>query len=639
MSLPILARKLSSSPAWSRLTSQGTAVYKPPTGPPKNAAFIGRHRRFVNRRSLVVSLLALCFCAAVDWFGAGTRRLYLDEDSLATRQEGTVWQHFGIRGHEVVPEIISRDEARFVFPISLSTPHVLLFSAHAEGEAEYKIILRNGETSRQIGGRKIAGAVSEKVSLPPGDGELQFVVHGRIAWLDPRLVRKFFLWPLYLGALVALTLALRDRLGAPAARARMGNWLTLIASTAICLGLIEFFLQRVALKLPPAALSARHDFGLLAPDPRWIDSPRYKQRLRPNLTTICQWKFGDIVRMGFIPPDLSDGEQHRYPFQTDAEGFRNPSVRAKIDVAALGDSFTDAMTSPVEEAWPARLEQITGQKVQNYGTSTYGPQQELYVLEDFAIQHQPRNVVLAFFAGNDLFDAERFDRWAHAGDKPGEELTGWRLKKQFRRYETLYLSTVAAVALPSRPSERSPATENKHPRPLFDRGMFEIPTPHGGTLRFAVMPPYLQKLGNSRQELERSRGWELVRATLRRMKETCDRNQSRLSVMFIPSKAEVYWPLIERALAPEELQRAIDFSCSYNHMSLPAAQIQANRLAQNDLFRELCAEAKIPFLDLTPVLEQNAAAGRAVYYADDAHWNAAGHEVAAQELAKFLAQP
>jgi lysophospholipase L1-like esterase len=85
------------------------------------------------------------------------------------------------------------------------------------------------------------------------------------------------------------------------------------------------------------------------------------------------------------------------------------------------------------------------------------------------------------------------------------------------------------------------------------------------------------------------------------------------------------------------LQRAIDFSCLYNHMQLRAADLHANRLAQNDLLRDFCNEARIPFLDLTPALEQNAADGRAVYFPDDAHWNAAGHDVAARELAKFLA--
>jgi lysophospholipase L1-like esterase len=357
------------------------------------------------------------------------------------------------------------------------------------------------------------------------------------------------------------------------------------------------------------------------------------------LNTVCEWQFGDIVRMGFIPPELSEGVKHRYPFQTDAEGFRNPAVRAQIDIAALGDSFTDAMTSPVEEAWPARLEQITGRKVQNYGTSAFGPQQELYALQDYAIQHQPRDVVLAFFAGNDLFDAERFDRWEHGGDKPGEETTGWRIQKRFRRYETLFLTTLARTALPGVVPQKTPApsSENRNPGAHFDRGIYEIPLPSGGLLRFAVMPAYLQKLGVPRQEFERSREWELARATLLRMKETCERAGSRLTVMFVPPKAEVYWPLIEHSLGQEELQRAIDFSCRYNHMTLRAAEIHANRLAQNDLLRDFCAEAKIQFLDLTSALEQNAAAGRAVYFSDDAHWNAAGHGVAARELAKFLA--
>jgi len=588
---------------------------------------------------ILAALFAVCLLGAADWFTAGTLRLYLDEDSVANRQEGNVWQHFGVRGDEVVPEIISDNEARFVFPISIATPHWLLFSAHPEGEAEYKIILRNGERSQQIAARKITSPVSEKISLPAGDGELQFVVHGHIAWFDPRLVRRFFLGPVYLGGLVALSLAWRNRPAPLAARASIGNWIALIVSTFICLALIEFVLRRVALQLRPAVLSARHDLGLFAPDPRWIDSPRYRQRLRPNLDTVCEWQFGDIVRMGFIPPELADGETHRYPFQTDAEGFRNSTVRPDIDIAALGDSFTDAMTSPVEDAWPARLEQITGKKVQNYGTSAFGPQQELYALQDYAIHHHPRHVVVAFFAGNDFFDAERFERWQRAGDRPGEETTGWRLQKKYRRYETLFLTTLARVALPAIAPKRSVAhaRANGNSRPRFDRGFYEIPTPGGALLRFAVMPAYLQKLAKPRQEFERGRGWELVRATLRQMKETCDRAGSRLTLMFVPAKAEVYWPLIERSLGGDELQHALDFSCSYNHMQLRAADISVNRLAQNDLLRDFCAQAEIPFLDLTPALEQNAAAGRAVYFADDAHWNAAGHEVAARELSKFLA--
>jgi hypothetical protein len=619
---------------------QGAAISKSPSPRAEGASSGEKTRQFVNHRSLLWTILvALFFVALLDWFSATTRRLYIDEDSAAGQQQGTVWQHFGVRGNEVVPEIISRDEARFTFPISLSARHSLRFAAYPEGPAEYEIILRSGGTDREIATGKIDRPSSERISLPAGAGELRFAVHGRIAWFDLRLTRQFH-WPLYL-ALFALAAFALARIAHPAPRIShlAANWLAFGVSTLLCLGLIEFALRALVLKLPPPILSARHDLGLSAPDRRWVESPRYKQRLRPDIKTYCEWEHGDIVRMGFLPPDLFGGEHHRYPFETDAEGFRNPAVRERIEVAALGDSFADAMTSPREESWPARLEEMMGRKVQNYGTSSFGPQQELYVLQDYAIRHQPREVVLGYFAGNDLFDAERFDRWEHGGDKPGEEATGWRLKKKYRRYETLYLFTAARAALPAAARAKDPS----HPfqratAPGFDRGAYEIPTASGASLRFAFMPPYLQKLASSRTEIERSRGWELVRGALMKMRETCAEHGSRLTVMFIPSKDEVYWPLVERSLGQEELKRSLDFISSYNHMPLQAADIRANRLAQNNLMRDFCGAAGISFLDLTPALEQAAASGRGVYFPDDAHWNANGHEIAAEELAKFLAR-
>ena len=475
--------------------------------------------------------------------------------------------------------------------------------------------------------------MSENFSIPAGQSELKFIVHGRIAWFDLRLARQFH-WPVYF-AFAVLAVFVITRWRSPRVSRRTGNWLTFAISTVVCLGVAEGVLRALALKLPPAVVTARHDLGLAAPDNRWIESRRYKLRLRPNLKTYCEWQHGDIVRMGFLPPNLFGGELHRYPFETDAEGFRNPAVREKIDIAALGDSFVDAMTSAREEAWPARLEEITQRRVQNYGTSSFGPQQELYVLQDYAVRHQPRDVVLGYFSGNDLFDAERFDNWEHGGDKPGEEATGWRLKKEFRRFETLYLFTLARVALPAAaPVKTSPAAIET--ASAFDRGAFQLRT-NQGTLRFAFMPPYLQKLASSRADIERSRGWELVRGTLSRMRDVCAQKGSRLTVMFIPSKDEVYWPLVERSLGSEKLQESIDFVSSYNHMQLRVADIHANRLSQNELLREFCASAGISFLDLTPSLESAATSGRAVYFPDDAHWNAAGHEIAAQELARFLA--
>jgi lysophospholipase L1-like esterase len=52
--------------------------------------------------------------------------------------------------------------------------------------------------------------------------------------------------------------------------------------------------------------------------------------------------------------------------------------------------------------------------------------------------------------------------------------------------------------------------------------------------------------------------------------------------------------------------------------------------------RDFCAEEGIPFLDLTGALQARVAEGHNVYFPDDSHWNAAGHEVAARALSDFL---
>ena len=61
-----------------------------------------------------------------------------------------------------------------------------------------------------------------------------------------------------------------------------------------------------------------------------------------------------------------------------------------------------------------------------------------------------------------------------------------------------------------------------------------------------------------------------------------------------------------------------------------------NRLALNELMRELCAQEGIAFLDLTAELQSTLSTGRNVYFPDDSHRNAAGHEVAAKALARLL---
>jgi hypothetical protein len=53
-------------------------------------------------------------------------------------------------------------------------------------------------------------------------------------------------------------------------------------------------------------------------------------------------------------------------------------------------------------------------------------------------------------------------------------------------------------------------------------------------------------------------------------------------------------------------------------------------------FRMIAADAGVPFVSLSPVFEEAADDGQMLYYPLDAHWNAAGREIAAEYLAGLV---
>ncbi|CAN5276028.1 hypothetical protein BH20VER2_BH20VER2_06320 [soil metagenome] len=580
------------------------------------------------------ALLLICLAGVFDWLSAETRRLYLDEPGLPVRHSGTVRQHFALQGDRVIPQIIMRDDARAAFPLQTRVPWRLQLGVKPKGAASYEIYRTRKGARQLLVAEEVTKAEKRALAIPAGDGELEFASTGAVTWLDPRVVRTVFLWPLYAAAAVALMVVIFRRVRA--GNTRVAEWSMLLLVVGGLLLIVEPLLRKYRLKLPPVIIAARTELGLAGQqDARWIEPERYKLRLRPNLNVYSEWRYGDITRLGYIPREVSTPRLHRYPVRTDAEGFRNAAVREEIEIAALGDSFTDGMTSPAEELWPARLEQLTGRAVQNFGTGGFGPQQAHYVFQDYVARRRPRWTVLAFYAGNDLQDAEAFDRWERGENPVREELTGWRLTPSFRRSETLYLWTLLRVATAPLASRRRGEGERPVEQPQFDRGMFRVPVA-GQVLQFAFFPPNLQRAATPRAELEQSAGWQLTRATLAKLKAECEENGSRFVLMLIPSKEQVYWPVAEQALPPAALQEAVDFSARFNSAPLRVEEVREHRLTLPALVREFCAGEGIPFVDLTDPLQEQVATGREVFFADDTHWNATGHDIAARALAQFL---
>ena len=423
------------------------------------------------------------------------------------------------------------------------------------------------------------------------------------------------------------------------------KWMAVAVGTVVSVAAVEAGLRVLGDRAPSAILEERHDLGEVRTDPRWQYTRRYGRRLRPNVDQMSEWRHGDVVRMGFIPPEVGDGALHRFAFVTDAEGFRNLRTRDRIDIAALGDSFTDAMTLDAADAWPTVLERRAGLAVQNYGTAGFGPQQELRVLTDFAIPHNPRVVVLAYFAGNDIFDAEAFEDYERSNGAIRRPDPGWQIKGIVSRADTWFVVSAMRAAqrwasnhqraeartigaIPERPLASAPPAA-----PAFDRGMF-IGRVGGRLLRWAFMPPYLNTLTMSERDLMSRRGWRLTTTAIAEMRHASVGANADFVLMFVPFKSQVYLPLVQELLSSDEAARALSYYLP--DVRIDVGAMSRNRLAQNRMMRRFCSEAGIRFLDTTEALTARVRNGENVYFPDESHLNEVGHAVVAEALRSFL---
>lgn len=610
-------------------------------------------RRWILR-ALLATLVAVLLLVAKDWAYVPTYHLFLDHRIAAAHSAAA--QQFAIEGDRVVPLIVTRGADRVAVSTEVGQNATIRVGIRATAPARYAIEWHRGAARRVLAQGTVDGSASIACAYPTGTGVLELVSDGAVTWVDPRVVRTLPVWPYVwvVGLLILGRLAWTRRGLARQPPSFFGmSQLTLLkagaatVSLAAALLVSEGMLRALGDRVPGGIVTERHDLGEVNRDPHWIDSPRYGRRLRASVETLNEWRDGDIVRMGFIPPPSMAGFLHKFSFHTDAEGFRNRAVRDRFDIAALGDSFTDAMTMAGDDSWPARLEGLLGVPVQNYGTAGFGPQQALLVLKDFVAPHRPRTVVLAFFAGNDIFDAEAFEAFQRSGGTIKRPQTGWRIKDVVSRADSWFVVSAlraarrslgthqgtvnAAAAEPVRQIEPAIAEA-----PAFDRGWFDLPVA-GRRLRWAFMPPYLNTLNFSREDLAARSGWRLTSDAIKEMRDVSGSFGARFVVMFVPFKSQVYLPLVEAALPKEQIRSAVRFYLESYGGHIDVDRMLANRLAQNQLMARLCAEAGIPFLDTTPVLAARVlATGENVYFPDESHLNEAGEALIAETLAAFL---
>ena len=115
------------------------------------------------------------------------------------------------------------------------------------------------------------------------------------------------------------------------------------------------------------------------------------------------------------------GENEKGVFQMDDQGFCNPPrdsyQRPKIDVIAIGDSFTACIISKPQATWISQIGRISGLSVYNFGRGGIGPYDYLQIFKHFGLSKHPDYVVMNIYEGNDLRDSDRYQRHVAAAEE------------------------------------------------------------------------------------------------------------------------------------------------------------------------------------------------------------------------------
>lgn len=294
-------------------------------------------------------------------------------------------------------------------------------------------------------------------------------------------------------------------------------------------------------------------------------------------------------------------------------------------ILALGDSFVEAYTVPLEESVTQVLERSLASRgpaeVIDGGTAGYSTSQEYLFYVTEGRRYAP-NVVLLFFYFNDVLFNARADYF-------GSPTPLFSIQN-----DELIAPGVLA------PPPKAPRVTRVTSRPasdsdpklaslewLEDRLRTGAPDAYDRLAALGLWPrvdrqtPDLQLKVYRRKRIDEiEAAWDLTTRLLRKMALEVAVDGARFAVVYVPSKMEV----TDRDWALSRLRYGMDDD-------------RWDRGRVLERLEGIGVKERFEVVDLTPALR---AADRGVfggpYYAHDRHWNATGHRIAAREIRRFL---
>jgi hypothetical protein len=295
---------------------------------------------------------------------------------------------------------------------------------------------------------------------------------------------------------------------------------------------------------------------------------------------------------------------------------------ARFDVIALGDSFTWCTAVSPDEAWPARLQAITGLSTYNAGMSGRGLYEYVQILERFGLPKHPDVVVMAVYEGNDFRDAHRFHRARVGSPEQGETRVcafAWQplcrlhaaLDGSFlRRHSLAYNLLSGSVHVASYAARKSEIDFR-----------YEVGFPDGEILEFNSDNGDRDEVQYARWLAEGQLGTDLFDEALESFVALAREERFVPLVVYIPSAYT-----------------------AFEHMSQfddPAIEepLRAYSRTLREYFRRRGAELGYRYVDTTPMMQrvsQRLPSSRRLYFRSNVHLTQRGHELVARLVAEDL---
>jgi hypothetical protein len=255
--------------------------------------------------------------------------------------------------------------------------------------------------------------------------------------------------------------------------------------------------------------------------------------------------------------------------------------------------------------------------VLNLADVGFGPQDELKVLRQYGLSKQPRWVIMAYFEGNDLYDAAAY-----------EQANPFILLR-FGRY-----------ALNQGIEAWQERTEDEAHAEVISNYQYPITlTINDKDLEMAFFSYYISWLSISRETIAASHNYRLVQEIILQMQELSEAVEADFLLVYLPSKSHVYLPYLNdpeitaRVLTDVPTIELDDTGfLQFRQKRATPELIRQNMDDQSRLFADFAAEHKMLYLDLTPIFQQEAGASVELYYPFDTHWNQLGHNLAAEAI-------